>query len=334
MKVSVIVPIYNVAAYIERCAESLMQQTLQDVEYIFIDDCSPDNSIQVLRSVLDKYNTRQFQIKILSHLQNLGLPAARNTGLKVANGKYIYHCDSDDYLDKNLLQSLYTTAEKECADYVWCDYFVCKAENTSHLRQCDFISVHSALQGALQGKIVYNVWNKLVKRELYTAHNIQFPSGYSMGEDMTMLMLLARAHKVAYVPQPLYYYVRSNTGALTRQGLRTTHINALHYNLSRIVADIEHLYGDEMKDALAALQLQAKWQFLICGEREKYDLWHTWFPELHSYIWKYRHTQSNFRIKLIEWFAAKGQYWLVWLHYQIVIRCYTNWWKANRKSKH
>lgn len=326
--VSVIVPIYGVEKYIERCAESLMQQTLQEVEYIFIDDCSPDKSVNLLLSVLEKYPLRKSQTTILSHPQNLGLPAARNTGLRHATGEYIFHCDSDDFVDIELLQALYDVAKRDNADFVWSDFYIYNktVEYTeSQKLSCDSINATKALEASLHGELAYNVWNKLVKRELYTAHNITFPSGYSMGEDMTMLMLLARAQKVAYVPRPLYYYVRSNAGALTKQELKPIHIEALHHNLSRVVSDIVQLYGENMKDALTALQLQVKWQFLVCGEHEKYHIWRTWFPELHQYIWRYRHTQSNFRIKLIEWFAAKGQYWVVWLHYQIVIRFYTNW---------
>lgn len=324
-KITVIVPIYGVEKYIERCVRSLMEQTFREVEYIFVDDASPDQSIPILCQTLSDYPERAQQVRVISHQENLGLPAARNTGLQAAIGEYVYHCDSDDYVDKNILQSLYLVAQKRQADYVWCDFYATKEDLKQYCNQRSYSLPIEALRGSLQGELAYNVWNKLVKRELYTAHNITFPSGYSMGEDMTMLMLLARAQKVAYVPRPLYYYVRSNAGALTKQELKPIHIEALHHNLSRVVSDIVQLYGENMKDALTALQLQVKWQFLVCGEHEKYHIWRTWFPELHQYIWRYRHTQSNFRIKLIEWFAAKGQYWVVWLHYQIVIRFYTNW---------
>ena len=99
-KVSVIIPIYKVEKFIERCVCSLMEQTLQEVEYIFVDDATPDKSIEVLERCLTLYPNRKSVI--LHHAQNQGLPAARNTGLQVASGKYIFHCDSDDYVEQDM----------------------------------------------------------------------------------------------------------------------------------------------------------------------------------------------------------------------------------------
>ena len=92
-KVSVIVPIYKVASFLEKCVLSLFEQTLNDVEFIFVDDASPDNSMEILQSCIEKYPLLKKSIKILRHECNKGLPSARNTGLSVASGKYIFHCD-------------------------------------------------------------------------------------------------------------------------------------------------------------------------------------------------------------------------------------------------
>ena len=108
--VSVIIPVYNVRNYIARCAESLMRQTLADVEFIFVDDASPDDSVNILLAVLEKYSNRQVHVKILTHHENNGLPASRNTGLEGANGKYIFHCVSDDYVEVSMLKEMYEYA--------------------------------------------------------------------------------------------------------------------------------------------------------------------------------------------------------------------------------
>ena len=108
-KVSVIVPIYNVERFIERCVKSLMEQTLQDVEYIFVDDAATDNSMKILAATLSIYSDQN--IRILVHQENKGLPAARNTGLAVATGEYVFHCDSDDYMEKDMLEALYKKAK-------------------------------------------------------------------------------------------------------------------------------------------------------------------------------------------------------------------------------
>ena len=92
--ISIIVPVYNVSRYIERCARSLFEQSLNDIEYIFVDDCSPDNSIEILHQILSDYPSRMAQVKIISHEKNRGVAAARNTGLKLASGEFIAQCDS------------------------------------------------------------------------------------------------------------------------------------------------------------------------------------------------------------------------------------------------
>ena len=117
-KISVIVPVYGVEKYIERCARSLFEQTLEDIEYIFVDDCTPDNSISILCKVLSDYPNRKKQVKILHHEKNKGLAQARQTGLKIASGEYIAHCDSDDWVDKDLYEIAHNKAKSESLDVV------------------------------------------------------------------------------------------------------------------------------------------------------------------------------------------------------------------------
>lgn len=104
-KVSVIIPVYKVEKFVERCVRSLMEQTMDGIEYIFVDDASPDDSILILHKVLVDYPERSERVKILVHSENKGLPAARNTGLAVAKGEYVFHCDSDDFVEKDLLST-------------------------------------------------------------------------------------------------------------------------------------------------------------------------------------------------------------------------------------
>ena len=105
-KVSVIVPIYNVEQYIEKCVRSLMEQTLVNIEFIFVNDCTPDDSMTVLRRVLKDYPARESQVTILEHKENRGVAAVRKKGMEVAIGEYIIHCDSDDWVEKNMYEKL------------------------------------------------------------------------------------------------------------------------------------------------------------------------------------------------------------------------------------
>ena len=115
-KVSILVPVYGVEKYIERCARSLFEQTYDNIEYIFVDDCTKDRSIEILQKVLEDYPNRKNQVKILHHEKNRGLSAARNTALDASTGDYLMHVDSDDYLRKDavlLLAKKITTASSQ-----------------------------------------------------------------------------------------------------------------------------------------------------------------------------------------------------------------------------
>ncbi len=316
-KVSVIIPIYRVEAFIERCATTLMKQTLREVEYIFVDDATPDNSISILEEVIARYPHRKEQIHIVRHAENKGLPAARNTGLALATGEYIFHCDSDDYVEPSMLEEMYNTAKEQDADIVWCDWCLTFAQNERYMKQPSFDTPIEALKAMLSGAMKYNVWNKLVKRNLFFDNNIQFPAGYGMGEDMTMMMLFANANRVTYLPKAFYHYVKLNTGAFS-QIYSARHLQELKHNVSCISDYMQTKYGNALEKELAFFKLEAKFPFLISDDSKKYKLWQEWYPEANSYILE--NSNVSPRSRWLQWCALKGQWWLLRLHYLLVIR--------------
>lgn len=314
-KVSVIVPIYKVEPFIGRCVRSLMEQTLMDVEYIFVDDASPDSSIVELRKVIAKYPERSNHVKVLIHTENKGLPEARNTGLSVAQGEYIFHCDSDDFVELDMLEQLYGKATETDADIVWCDWWLSFAKNERYMKQPEYRTPVEALKGMLSGVMKFNVWNKLVKRKLYTDSNITFPAGCGMGEDMTMMRLFARAEKVTYLPKAFYHYVQLNTGAFSKT-YSNRHLKELQHNVSLLLRDLQGLFGDQLKREMAFFQLDVKFPFLITDDFSKYKLWQSWYPEANQYILKNK--RLSLRIRCLQWLAWKHQFWAVWLYYKCV----------------
>ncbi len=175
MKVSVVVPIYKVEAFIAKCAESLLSQTLDDVEFIFVDDATPDRSMELLQQCIERHPHRKGQVKVLHHERNRGLPAARNTGLAAAEGEYVFHCDSDDFVEPDMLEVLYGVAQERNADIVWCDWYLSFEHSERYMKQPDYATPLDALKAMLAGQMKFNVWNKLVRRNLYADHRIFFP---------------------------------------------------------------------------------------------------------------------------------------------------------------
>lgn len=318
LKVSVIVPIYKVESFIKRCAISLFEQSLQEVEFIFVNDATPDNSMKILQEVVKKYPYKAKYIKILNHEQNKGLPAARNTGLSVASGDYIYHCDSDDFIELTALEQLYNMAVEHQADIVWSNWLLSFNGKEQEVVEPSFSTSFDALKSMLVGPMSYNVWNKLIKRTLYTDNCIFFPSGYSMGEDLTMLMLMACAKNVCYLPVPTYHYIRCNSGAMTANYTANS-LKNLKHNVDKVCYSLLEKFGDKIEKEISYFKLGIKSIFLVSNHPYKMcKLWEDWFPEANVYAG--HNVRTAKRIRLLEWFASKRLYWLICLYYWIVIK--------------
>jgi glycosyltransferase involved in cell wall biosynthesis len=211
-KVSVIVPIFNVEKYIQRCAVSLFEQTLDDVEYIFVNDCTPDKSLNVLQDVINEYPTRRNYIKIVNHEVNKGLATARNSGFAQATGDYVLNVDSDDWCDTKMLELLYAQAIEHESDIVWCDFYYASPDGT--VGKCTQRTVEEPKilsKAIVTGKIHGFVWNKLIRRKLYLEHGISSKDGINICEDYNLTAKLTFcADKVSYCPKCLYYYFQRN----------------------------------------------------------------------------------------------------------------------------
>ncbi|MBS9767521.1 MAG: glycosyltransferase family 2 protein [Flavobacteriaceae bacterium] len=218
MKVSIIIPIYNVEKYIERCVVSLFKQDFEDIEYIFVNDCTPDNSVEILQKVIKKHPLRQPYIKIIHHQENKGSGAARNTGIKNATGEYTIQIDSDDWCETDMISSLYQKAIDTNADIVACDYFYNYENNQVYHQQNYSVDKESNLAKLLWQGVSPVIWNKLVKRSLYVDNNLYPTTKINIAEDKWLTVrLFTLAEKIVYVPQAFYHYRQDNSDSLTTQ---------------------------------------------------------------------------------------------------------------------
>ncbi len=314
IKVSVISPIYKVEHFIERAAESMLSQTLDDVEFIFVDDCTNDGSINVLQRIIDAHPKRKRQVRILRHEVNRGLPAARNTGLSEANGDFVFHWDSDDYANAEMLEEMYNTALRFHADIVWTDWYLTFASKERRMVQPSYDTPLDAIKGMLGGNMKYNVWNKLVRRNLYDG--VRFPEGYGMGEDLTMILVFSKAKKVVHLPQAFYHYLKINADAFSNQ-VKPEHFKSLMRNIEWVSCEIRKKYGNRLDSEIARLKLESKYPLVACtGRISMYRLWNEWFPEANDYV----DMQGGLRKWILQKSAMYKQYWLLWLHYVLVLK--------------
>lgn len=312
VRLSVIIPIFGVERFIEKCAESLMSQTMTDeVEFIFVDDASKDRSREILETVIARYPGRLKQVRILTHEVNKGLPAARNTGLAVATGEYVYHFDGDDYAEPDLFERMLNTAEATDAEYVWADWILSYEHSDRLMKQPEFTDASEALEGMLKGQMKYNVWNKIVKRSLYVDNEIVFPEGHGMGEDMTMIRLLACAKSVDHVDYAGYHYVKTNNNAMTSNVSEQSYKDIFH-NVAETGAFLKKMCGNGMEPLLASFCLHTKFPLLISSDRHNYQRWKSMWPESNRYIGS---SGFSLRNRLLNQWAALGLWPLVKLHF-------------------
>ncbi len=287
-KVSVIVPIYGVEKYIERCARSLFEQTLDDIEYIFIDDCTKDASIKVLKSVLQEYPKRMLQTKIVTMPTNCGLAAVRRHGIQLASGDYIIHCDSDDWVDVNMYKSMYEKAIASNSDIVICDFFSTDGIHHNPIKACYETSYDKAILKMLQGKGYWSTCNKLISSKLY--EKIEYYPKANTGEDMVLIIqLMYYSCKISYIPCPFYYYM-INESSIIRSKSKESIINRFTqavdntYILEQFIYN--HLKGYKYSLALDFIKFKHR-NFItpILSDYQCYKLWIKTFPDLFFKIW-------------------------------------------------
>lgn len=208
--VSILIPVYNVEKYIERCARSLFEQSSQNLEYIFVNDCTPDKSIEVLKRVLEEYPERKEQVRIINHEKNMGLAVARITGILAAKGQFITHVDSDDWLSKNYICELYNTAIQNKADLVVCSLVF--SDGKIHKKEVLNISNKTEyLKSIIRRDSHCRLVGYLIDRELVIQNKCWAPMGINMGEDYcTTPRLIYLSKKIVYNDKALYYYFKDN----------------------------------------------------------------------------------------------------------------------------
>ena len=221
-KLSVVVPVYRVEKYIERCIRSLFEQTLDAMEFVFVNDCTDDKSIDILRCVINEYPHRQEHIKIINLEKNTGLPNARKVGIENSTGEYIAFCDSDDWVDKEAYRLMVETAASDDCDIVVCDYMTVSEDCTKSCQSLYHYDKPGFISDMLYGKTSWSLCNKMFGRELFS-QDITYPT-QNMGEDGALTLQLSYySHKTGYVNKPLYNYLQRTTSIVNTKTEENVH---------------------------------------------------------------------------------------------------------------
>lgn len=225
LKVSIIVPIYGVEKYILHCLQCIEQQTYQDIECLLINDCTKDNSMQIVDDFLKNKSQKPFIYRVINHNRNMGLSAARNTGLKNASGDYIYFLDSDDYITATCINEMMNIAINYDVDIVWSGidriykdkhkYTPINSENRIYTRK-------EILEMYISQKLYTEAVNKIIKLKYLQTNNIKFVEGMLHEDVNWTFQLLAPKFTGAILDKPTYSYIQ-------REGSIMSHLTQKNY---------------------------------------------------------------------------------------------------------
>lgn len=225
MKVSIIIPVYNVSDYIERCLLSVMAQTYNNIECILVDDCSPDDSIEKCRQKIVKYRG-PIEFKIVRHEKNRGLSASRNTGTSLATGSYIYYLDSDDAIKDNCIELLVyeihehpdvqivmgATESIPYREYYDLPYY----KNKLYIDNNEWIRYNSFKKWP---SLQVNAWNKLINLSFIKENSLFFLEGIIHEDELWMFFVSKKLSKLAIIPEKTYihYYTPNSIMGLVNR---------------------------------------------------------------------------------------------------------------------
>ena len=281
---SVIIPVYNAQSTIGCCCESLFAQTLDSIQYIFVNDGSVDDSLAVIQKTLDCFPEREKDVIIIDRKENRGVAYSRQQGLDRALGEYVIHCDADDWAEKDMYESLYIAAHGNNADIACCGFYV-DTPDGKELARLPGTEYHLEFNIS---PIYGSLWSKMIRREVITRNGIGFYENINWGEDfMVSIQSQLLANKIVVVNRPIYHYVQ-NTHSITHSLTRGKCIELIQcgYKMEQFLS--EHGFLESYAFELNYLKFQLKQYLIIIPEIYSPSEWKKYFPECHQDIMKYK----------------------------------------------
>ena len=286
VKVSILVPFYNVEKYVGRCVESLFTQTYQNIEYVFVNDCTPDKSMDVINIYIEKYEVAD-KCKMIIHEKNLGISASRNDCLDNMTGDYFLFIDSDDYIDQDMVELLVEAAVRENADISGCGYIEEFADHSVEHPQ-KYTNDHDDMMRAITLLTIKGVmWKLLVRSSIVTEHRdeVRFIPDRNMVDDyLFCCQLFYYAKRFASVDRCMYHWIQYNPNNYTH-----TTIFAVESQAAAI-RKVEEFYREKgifeiVKEPIQQRKFVSKLPLLLNKKCRDVRRWRSLFPESNN-VWK------------------------------------------------
>lgn len=302
-KVTLAVSVYNVAPYIERCVRSLFEQTFTDIEFLFIDDCTPDNSMDIMRRVLEDYPSRKPQVKVVRHEHNMGTAATKRDCYLQSMGDYVLVIDSDDFIELDTVEKMYQKAQEHDADMVVCDM------KKYHQMGYKIISVapngvtncgENVKDDIINRYVTPSLSCKMIMRSLFSANEIVWPSADFTEDYVISVQAAYYAQRIAFVNEPLYHYCfNQESFSRTRtEGNKLKIYNDFMENFNIVLQFIKDKNVEEKyENGIFLNKIRAKSYLLPLFPKRKYrKMWVKTFPEVnHSFLFGDKHRKPSYR---------------------------------------
>lgn len=278
---------------------------MEDIEYLFINDATPDNSIEILNRVTNTYPKRKPFVKIINLESNRGVSNARRVGIENATGEYIIHCDSDDWVEKEMYERLYNKAKETNADIVGCNFRHEFYDTQFDFHQQYADTVEENISRLINGKIFPSLCTSLSRRSLIEDNNISFPKGLNMGEDLFYnLQLYLHAKNIVSMNWAPYHYRHTEASSCVQRTRKSIQSDITIAGLIEKLMKEQGLYNNYAKDIEFRKFFSKLPLIKDLNNKEQYKDWLNIYPETNDDIWQY--DQIDWKQKIILWCAAKG----------------------------
>ena len=295
-KVSILIPVYKAEKFFAQCLHSIFAQTYNNIEFVFVNDATPDRSMEILLQIMKEYPQREKQVVIIENERNRGVAYTRNVLLNHATGDYVYYVDSDDYIEPDTIEVLVTTATKENADIVRCNYFEYKNGTSIPVIRSTEPDEDGLIGQCMRGKNKMNaMWLLLIRRQLFATHHLAFVNDINGPEDIMMtIKLFCSTNNVAETEKPLYHYRLDNSTSITHNEISFR--NHFLKAVEQIIAFLkEKGVYEKYYEQVLQLMFTSKQHFLINKNIRDIDKYINTFPES-SHCYKLYNYNSKQRL--------------------------------------
>lgn len=304
--ISVLIPVYNVENYVEKCLHSIFSQRFADkMEYIIVDDCSSDNSLMIVHKVVAMYPLLKSQISVIRHEENKGIAATRNTLLQSAQGRYIQFLDSDDWCAHDFFEKIYEEIIYNEPDIIGFNYCVWDGYKITQSFDCFSTNNLVCIRDLLKENHGAVLWGKTIRRNLISQYSLFFKDNVDLGEDtLFSIKLFCWAKKIIILKDSLYYHRINNTSSITKKredSVLEQLLEVYFYASEFLKTNFAYSF---LKEDLVCMKIRLKLE-IINKARNRFKYYGLW-PEMSRCVFKVK--DVNMSNKFLIFFSTKNKY--------------------------